>query len=174
VTSTNHRVGQDAIARTSGLPKVGGLAAWKIQRVRAFMEARLDRAISVADLATLARVSPSHFSRGFRTSLGDSPHSYLLRLRIERSLVLLKDTDLSLCLVATECGFSDQAHFNRVFKQRLGGSPGTWRRAHRNPFASEECRTCRSEVSLLGRAHDGSTNRQLRVQDTSGGTDDAE
>jgi AraC-like DNA-binding protein len=33
---------------------------------------------------------------GFRISFGESPHSYLLRLRIERSLVLLKDTDLSL------------------------------------------------------------------------------
>jgi transcriptional regulator GlxA family with amidase domain len=106
----------------------GGLAAWQIQRLQTFMQTRLDRAISVADLASLAGSSRSHFTRGFRVSFGESPHSYLLRLRIERSLVLLKDTDLSLCRVATECGFSDQAHFNRVFKQKLAGSPGAWRR----------------------------------------------
>jgi transcriptional regulator GlxA family with amidase domain len=114
----------------------GGLAAWKIQRLQTFMEVHLNHAVSVDDLAFIARVSRSHLSRGFRISFGESPHSYLLRLRIERSLVLLKDTDLSLCRVATECGFSDQSHFNRVFKQRLGGTPGTWRRAHRNPFAT--------------------------------------
>jgi AraC family transcriptional regulator len=100
------------------------------------METHLNHAVSVDELASIARVSRSHFSRGFRVSFGESPHSYLLRLRIERSLVLLKDTDLSLCRVATECGFSDQAHFNRVFKRRLRGSPGAWRRAQRNPFAT--------------------------------------
>ncbi len=131
-------IGPEATANASGPSKVGGLAAWQVRRVQTFIEARPGQAVSVADLASIARVSRSHFSRGFRISFGESPYSYLLRLRIDRSLVLLRNTDLPLCLVATECGFSDQAHFNRVFKQRLGGSPGTWRRAHQVPFAAAE------------------------------------
>lgn len=120
-----------------GPGKKGGLAAWQVKRVQDFIEASLDRPVRLSDLATLTRVSRSHFSRAFLVSFEETPHSYMVRRRLERSLGLMQDADRSLCEVAIESGFSDQAHFNRVFKQRLGRSPGAWRRAHQQPFAAE-------------------------------------
>jgi AraC-like DNA-binding protein len=113
-----------------GRERAGGLAGWQVRRVQAFIESNLDKSIGVADLACSARLSPSHFARAFHVGLGETPYSYLQRLRIERSLILLQTTVLPLCRIASECGFSDQSHFNRVFKKRTGGSPGAWRRAH--------------------------------------------
>jgi AraC-like DNA-binding protein len=114
-------------------PRVGGLAGWQIRRVQEFMERNLDQSIGVPELAAAARLSASHFSRAFHVSFTEAPYSYLQGLRLERSLMLLKHTVLPLCRIATECGFSDQSHFNRVFKNRTGGSPGAWRRAHADP-----------------------------------------
>ena len=108
--------------------RFGGLAGWQIRRVQAFMESNLGKAISVADLACVARLSTSHFARAFHVSLAETPYSYLQGIRIERSFTLLRHTVLPLCRIAMECGFSDQSHFNRVFKRRTGGSPGAWRR----------------------------------------------
>jgi AraC-like DNA-binding protein len=113
-----------------GRAKIGGLVGWQIRRVKAFMESNLDKSIGVADLACAARLSISHFARAFPVSLGETPYSYLQRMRIERSLTLLQHTVLPLCRIAAECGFSDQSHLNRVFKKRTGGSPGAWRRTH--------------------------------------------
>jgi AraC-like DNA-binding protein len=133
-----------AIPRKAGMrsggrspERKGGLAGWQVQRVRDFIEASLDKPVRLTDLATITRVSPSHFSRAFLVSFEETPHSYMVRRRLERSLGLMQDTRRSLCEVAMESGFSDQAHFNRVFKQRLGKSPGAWRRAHQPPLAAE-------------------------------------
>jgi AraC family transcriptional regulator len=115
----------------------GGLADWQMHRVRAFIEASLDKSVRLTDLAMITRMSLSYFSRAFLISFEETPHSYMVRRRLERSIGLMKNTSRSLCEVAMESGFSDQAHFNRVFKQRLGKSPGAWRRANRQPLACE-------------------------------------
>src|ERR1700761_5843422 len=121
---------QHAHEGTGSRKKTGGLSGWQVQRVRTFIATSFDKPVSIAELAAVARISSSHFSRAFRITFEEPPHRYLLRLRLERSLALLSETDRSLCEVATDSGFSDQAHFNRVFKQRLVGSPGAWRRAN--------------------------------------------
>jgi transcriptional regulator GlxA family with amidase domain len=115
-------------------PKIGGLAGWQIGRVQAFMERNLDQSIGVAELAAAARLSSSHFSRAFHVSFAETPYSYLQGLRVRRALTLLQHGALPLCQIATECGFSDQSHFNRVFKKLTGRSPGAWRRAHAEPL----------------------------------------
>jgi transcriptional regulator GlxA family with amidase domain len=52
-----------------------------------------------------------------------------MRTRIERARVLIRSTQASFGDIAAECGFSDQAHFNRVFRKLMGLTPGTWRRS---------------------------------------------
>ena len=61
----------------------GGLAAWQILRVRAYIDSNLHRTIHIRDLSVVARRSPAHFSRKFKLAIGESPHAYLVRRRLE-------------------------------------------------------------------------------------------
>ena len=67
----------------------GGLAAWQIQRVRSYIDSNLHRTIHIRDLSAVARRSPAHFSRKFKVAVGDSPHAYVVRRRVERACHLM-------------------------------------------------------------------------------------
>ena len=110
-------------------PSRGGLAPWQIRRVTTHIEMNLDGAITTKDLATLARLSSYHFCRAFRHSFGDSPHGFVMRRRVERAQGLMLTTNASLGQIAADCGLTDQAHFNKLFRRFVGESPGVWRRA---------------------------------------------
>lgn len=111
--------------------KAGALAPWQVRRVTAFLEAECQRAIRLDELAALVGLSPSHFSQAFKSATGLPPHRYQLVARIERAKRLLATGRFSLSDVATECGFADQPHFTRVFRQRVGLAPGQWLRQER-------------------------------------------
>jgi AraC family transcriptional regulator len=106
----------------------GGLAAWQLLRVRAYIESNLHRTIHIRDLSAVARRSPAHFSRKFKQAVGESPHAYLVRRRLERACHLMMSSAESLSEIALNVGFSDQAHLCRLFRQAFGQSPASWRR----------------------------------------------
>jgi len=106
----------------------GGLAPWQVRRVTTHIEANLDVKIRIKDLAALIKLSPSHFSREFKKGFADSPHRYLMRRRLERAQGMMLTTDASLGQIAGDCGFADQAHFNKLFRRLVGESPRAWRR----------------------------------------------
>jgi AraC family transcriptional regulator len=106
----------------------GGLAAWQLLRVRAYIESNLHRVIHIQDLSAVARRSPAHFSRKFKLAVGDSPHAYVMRRRLERACHLMMTSAASLSQIALTVGFSDQAHLCRLFRQAFGQSPANWRR----------------------------------------------
>ena len=108
----------------------GGLAHWQMRRVVDLIESSLDRDIALIELATVCALSPSHFARAFRRAVGVTPHRYLQDRRIKRAMNLLRSMQSPIVEIATTCGFADQSHFNRVFKQHVGTSPGAWRRYH--------------------------------------------
>jgi AraC family transcriptional regulator len=93
------------------------------------IESRLDTALETRHLASLVGVSKSHLCRAFKKTLGDSPHRYVLRRRVERAKRLMLTSDASLAQIAGECGLADQAHLNKLFRKFVGQSPGAWRRA---------------------------------------------
>ena len=109
-------------------PQPARLSAWKICRITCLVQEKLAGPIRIADLAAEARLSPFHFCRAFRASLGNTPHQYVMRMRIERSLTLMRRTDFSLSQIAADCGFSDQSHLNKSFRKWMSISPGAWRR----------------------------------------------
>jgi AraC family transcriptional regulator len=111
----------------------GGLAPWQLRKVTSFIETNLNNSIRSKELASIVRLSPCHFSRVFRNSLGDSPSEYVIRRRIERAKELMLSTDASLCQIALDCGFADQAHLCRLFRRIVGESPATWRRVRVSP-----------------------------------------
>jgi AraC-like DNA-binding protein len=111
----------------------GGLAPWQLRRVVGYIEANLDSSIKNADLAAVARLSLFYFNVAFRKSVGDSPHEYIIRRRMERAQGLMLSTGASLSDIAATCGLADQAHFTRLFRRVVGESPGAWRRTRANP-----------------------------------------
>jgi AraC family transcriptional regulator len=128
VTASN--ILQAEIVRCSGVDGsgTGGLAAWQIVRVRAYIDNNLHRTIHVRDLSAVARRSLAHFSRKFKQAVGESPHAYIVRRRLERASHLMMTSAASLSEIALSAGFSDQAHLSRLFRQAFGQSPGHWRR----------------------------------------------
>ncbi|MGB9316894.1 MAG: AraC family transcriptional regulator [Pseudolabrys sp.] len=118
---------QAEIERANGSTR-GGLAAWQIARVRAYIDSNLHRTIHIRDLSAVARRSPAHFSRKFKLAVGDSPHAYLVRRRLERACHLMMTSAEPLSEIALSVGFSDQAHLCRLFRQAFGQSPAHWRR----------------------------------------------
>ncbi|MEA1652813.1 AraC family transcriptional regulator [Nitrospirillum sp. BR 11164] len=108
----------------------GGLAPWQARRVAALVERRLGGTLCNEDLAAEAKLSTSHFCTAFRQTFGMSPHAFIISRRVERAKALMLDTDDALAEIADACGFADQAHLSRLFRQATGSSPASWRRAN--------------------------------------------
>ena len=82
--------------------------------------------------ARQAGLSPFHFLRLFRKTLGVTPHQYLVRSRLRRAARLLTDPARSVTHVALDVGFADLSNFVRTFRRAAGVSPGSFRAAARN------------------------------------------
>ena len=126
----------EADRRACSDPEVrsGGLAPWQIHRVKLFVESHLSGSIRIEDLSLVARLSKTHFSRAFRQSFGETPHSYVVRRRIDLARHLMLTTDIALCELAVACGLADQAHLSKLFRHFTGQSPAAWRRGRRQPI----------------------------------------
>lgn len=121
-------LGMPAVLPASA-PARGGLARWQIERIKHHIESNLDETIQVVDLAVIARLSAGYFSNAFKVSFGQSPHAYIVSRRLARAKELMTSSELSLCAIAFDCGFSDQAHLCRQFRRATGASPNAWRRS---------------------------------------------
>ena len=121
---------QTEIDRRSGAngSGTGGLAGWQIARVRDFIDKNLHRTIHTEDLSAIARRSAAHFARSFKHTLGESPHAYVMRRRLEKACHLMMTSPEPLSQIALSVGFSDQSHLCKRFKQAFGESPSSWRR----------------------------------------------
>jgi AraC family transcriptional regulator len=106
----------------------GGLALWKANLIKSYIEDKLDSSIRVTDLAGVAQLATSHFFRAFRQTFGESPIAYIMRRRIRRAQELMLKSRMPLSQVALECGMCDQAHLCRVFRRIVGINPTAWRR----------------------------------------------
>jgi AraC-like DNA-binding protein len=103
-----------------------------VHRLRAFIDGHLDETIHITDLAGVARRSAAYFCRAFKRTFGESPHDYVVRRRLHRARHLMLTTDLALSEISLSCGFTDQAHLCRLFRQAHGQSPAVWRRERRD------------------------------------------
>jgi AraC family transcriptional regulator len=97
-----------------------------------FIEANFDRSIGLPVIAEAAGLSVSHFVRQFRAAVGEAPHQYLLRRRVENAKQRLAKTDAAIAEIAFACGFANQEHLTRVFKRACGFSPAAYRKASRD------------------------------------------
>jgi AraC family transcriptional regulator len=105
----------------------GGLARSHEQRVIEFVEANLSADIGLVDLADVIGLSRFHFVRSFKKTTGIAPYQYLLRRRIERAQVMLRQGGLSIGDIALAVGFKSAARFNRAFRRICGTTPSAYR-----------------------------------------------
>jgi len=121
----------------------GGLAPWQQRKVDRYVREHLERSMWVDELAEQVSLSASHFCRAFKHSFGDTPHAYIVRLRLERAQELMLSTKDTLCQIALACGLADQAHLSKLFRREIGEPPHAWRRRNLTD-AQAELRTHRS------------------------------
>ena len=115
--------GAGALAAVS----TAGLDA-RLARAVDHAEAHLGEALSVAELAGAAAMSPSHFARAFRAATGEPVWAFVQRRRCERARDLLLATRLPLAEVAHQTGFASQSHLTTSLRGRYGATPGDLRR----------------------------------------------
>lgn len=105
-----------------------GLSRRQLATLQDMMEARLAEPVPLADLAAVVALSVSQFSRQFKASTGETPHRFLMRLRLDQACRLLRASTMPISEIAVQCGFSHQEHLTRVLRARLATTPAALRR----------------------------------------------
>jgi AraC-like DNA-binding protein len=100
--------------------------ATSVERARQFLDAHYDRVVASAELEALTGLDRYVLARHFRATLGTSPYRYLTLRRLDKARSMMR-AGRSLARSALACGFSDQSHMTRQFKQAYGLSPSRWR-----------------------------------------------
>ncbi len=118
-------------------------------RAKDLADGRYFEPLGVDDLARAAGLSRAHFSREFRRTFGESPHSYLLSRRLERAASLLRTTDRSVADVCVSVDWQSVGSFTSSFTRTFGVSPSGYRR--RFPPAAERALVPGCIVRFYGR-----------------------
>jgi AraC-like DNA-binding protein len=101
-----------------------------------YLEENLEQKTGVEELGEIAGLSAHRFSALFREVMGNSPHQYILRRRIEKAMALLTSGDAPVMEIAGQLGFHDQPHFTKLFKSTTGVSPTFYRKNFRRRFSA--------------------------------------
>jgi len=110
----------------------------RLLRARDAMDRSYAEPLDVRAVAAVAHISPAHFSRCFRAVFGESPHRYLQRRRVERSMFLLRESDRPVAEICFDVGFSSPGTFSRTFRAIVGMTPGAYRKEH-GPVVTPHC-----------------------------------
>ncbi len=113
---------------SAGKAMRGGLPAWRLRRVRDFVEANLDQPVSMAELAALCDLSERQFFRAFKTSTGTTPLQIVQSARVEAAKRLLLADGRPVCTIAHQVGFVSASHFARTFRKHVRMLPQDYRR----------------------------------------------
>jgi AraC family transcriptional regulator len=104
-----------------------GLSSSQLKYILELINDNISSEISVNKMADYLSLSPFHFSREFKKSVGVSPHNYVMQQRVKMAKIILKQQNLPIAEVALECGFSNQSHLGRTFKKHTGVTPKKFR-----------------------------------------------
>lgn len=95
------------------------------------IDANLSARLSLADMARVVGVSPSHFKSLFKAAIGVPAHRYVMRRRVARAVELIQAGGLPLAKVAAATGFAHQSHLARAMRAVIGRTPGELQREYR-------------------------------------------
>jgi AraC-like DNA-binding protein len=99
----------------------------RLLRARDAMDRSYADALDIAALAKSVHLSRAHFIRSFRETFGETPHRYLQRRRLERTMRLLRETDQPVTAICLDVGFTSLGTFSRTFSEIVGSSPSAYR-----------------------------------------------
>jgi AraC family transcriptional regulator len=114
---------------------VNPLTTSVLARLRDFVAEHLGERILVTDLARQAGLSPSRFAHAFSERVNQSPHQFVVAMRLERATELLRHSCLTPADVAHTCGFASQQHLTNAMRRALGITPGRYRAQFRSEKA---------------------------------------
>jgi AraC family transcriptional regulator len=121
----------------AGNPLKGGLAPWQQREATAYIKGHLSEPIRLATLARLVGLSPYHFCRAFKQSLGLPPHQYHCQRRIDLAKHLLVSTRASVTEIGLTVGYSETSSFTAAFHRTTGMTPTAFRRSLAGPLISD-------------------------------------
>jgi AraC-like DNA-binding protein len=110
----------------------------RLLRARDAMDRAYAEPLNVRAVAGVAYVSEAHFIRSFRAVFGETPHRYLQRRRVERSMFLLRETERSVTDICFDVGFNSLGTFSRTFREIIGETPSAYRLGH-GPMVAPNC-----------------------------------
>jgi AraC-like DNA-binding protein len=110
----------------------------RLLRARDAMDRAYAEPLNVRAVAAVAHISEAHFIRTFRAVFGETPHHYLQRRRVERSMFLLRETDRRVTDICLDVGFTSLGTFSRTFREIVGESPSSYRVKH-DPMVAPHC-----------------------------------
>lgn len=105
----------------------GGLSPRSWSRVDEYIRTHLSQKIRIEDLAEIAQLSPSHFSRSFRQTIGHSPHQYIVALRLNIARKLIAKSSASIDEISRIAGFSSNSHMTATMQRLWGTKPMQFR-----------------------------------------------
>jgi len=123
-----HLLRKYAVVRCVDKSGHGAMTAPLRQRLVEYIEARLNEAVTLDELAGVAGMGVWTFGKRFVATFGQTPHDYVLRRRLDRACCMLAHELAPIKAVAAACGFADQAHLTRAMRAKLGTTPGALRR----------------------------------------------
>jgi AraC family transcriptional regulator len=100
-----------------------GLAPYQLTVVLEYVQAHLGSDLSLDTMSAQIGMSRCYFATQFKQSMGIAPHQYVNQQRIEKAKQCLRSQKSSISDIAIECGFSNQSHLTKVFKQQTGTTP---------------------------------------------------
>src|SRR6476659_1590778 len=110
----------------------------RLLRARDAMDRAYAEPLDVSAVASVAHMSEAHFSRSFRAVFGETPHHYLQRRRVERSMFMLRETERDITDICLDVGFNSLGTFSRTFRSIVGLSPSEYR-AQNGPMLAPGC-----------------------------------
>src|SRR5262252_6325530 len=105
----------------------GGLGAARLRKIKELVHAKMEDDLGLEEMAQSVGLSTAHFARMFRKSTGETPHQFVLSLRVERAKAMLRASDVRVLDVALACGFKTPQHFAQVFRDACRVSPTEYR-----------------------------------------------
>lgn len=116
----------------------GGLPPKTWRTLADYIQSNLSQDLSIAQLAKISGLSPSHFLRAFHRTFGQAPHQYIVTQRLILVEHLVKTTDMLLSDVAKATGFSSTSHMTATMKRLKGSTPTDLRREERTLHSEHE------------------------------------
>ncbi|MGN0728287.1 AraC family transcriptional regulator [Treponema sp.] len=120
---------QNGISQDSPVPRNSTAAKGYVGRAVKFMEGKVCKRCTVAELASFCGISQEHFIRIFKDEMQMTPHQYFTRLKIQTAALALINSRAPVSQIADDFSFENQFHFSRVFKKCTGLAPSAYRAA---------------------------------------------